>query len=48
VAPRGQEDALLLGICSSPEDGLMESLMTMHGEDKPARPKAVRRLAAKR
>jgi transcriptional regulator with XRE-family HTH domain len=48
VAPRGQEDALLLGICSSPEDGLMESLMTMHGDEKPARPRAVRRLAAKR
>ena len=48
VAPKGQEDALLLGICSSADDGLMESLMTLHVEDKPARPKAVKRLSAKR
>ena len=48
VAPKGQEDALLLGICSSADDGLMESLMTLHVEDKPVRPKAVKRLSAKR
>ena len=48
VASKGQDDALLLGICSSADDGLMESLMTLHEEEKPARPKAVRRLAAKR
>jgi hypothetical protein len=48
VAPKGQDDALLLGICSSADDDLMESLMTLHVEDKPPRPKAVKRLSAKR
>jgi mannose-6-phosphate isomerase-like protein (cupin superfamily) len=48
VAPKGHEDALLLGVCSSAEDGLMESLMTLHGDEKPAKPQAARRLSAKR
>jgi transcriptional regulator with XRE-family HTH domain len=48
VAPKGHEDALLLGICSSADDGLMESLMTLHGNEKPSPPKAARRLSAKR
>jgi hypothetical protein len=48
VAPKGHDDALLLGICSSADDDLMESLMMLHGDEKPAPPKAVRRLSAKR
>src|SRR5688572_32820860 len=48
VAPKGHEDALVLGICSSADDDLMESLMMLHGDEKPAAPKAVRRLSAKR
>lgn len=48
VAPKGHDDALLLGICSSAEDGLMESLMTLHGSEKPPRAKAVKRLSGKR
>jgi transcriptional regulator with XRE-family HTH domain len=49
VVPRGHEDALLLGICSSADDGLMESLMTLHGDEKPAiRAKPARRLSARR
>ncbi len=48
VAPKGHDDALLLGVCSSAEDGLMESLMTRRGAGKTPLPKAVRRLAAKR
>jgi transcriptional regulator with XRE-family HTH domain len=48
VAPKGHDDALLLGICSSADDGLMESLMLLHGDEKPAPPKPVRRLSAKR
>ena len=48
VAPKGHDDALLLGVCSSADDGLMESLMLLHGDVKPAPPKPVRRLSAKR
>ena len=40
VAPKGHDDALLLGICSSADDDLMESLMTLHGDETPAPPKA--------
>jgi transcriptional regulator with XRE-family HTH domain len=32
LAAEGCEEALLLGICSSADDQLMESLLTMHGE----------------
>ncbi len=48
VAPKGHDDALLLGICSSADDGLMESLMMLHSDEKPAPAKPVRRLSAKR
>ena len=36
VAPKGNDEALVLGICSSPAEDLMESLMTRHGDKKPA------------
>ncbi|HEX7115216.1 MAG TPA: XRE family transcriptional regulator [Steroidobacter sp.] len=32
VAAEGCEEAMVLGVCSSAEDGLMESLMELHGE----------------
>jgi transcriptional regulator with XRE-family HTH domain len=48
VAPKGHDEALVLGVCSSADDDLMDSLMALHGDEKPAGPKAVRRLSAKR
>jgi transcriptional regulator with XRE-family HTH domain len=51
VAPDGNEDALVLGVCSSADEDLMSSLMTLHGEDareRKPRAAALRRLAAKR
>lgn len=51
VVPEGSEEALVLGVCSSAEEDLMESLMILHGEDAPAekpRVASVRRLAVKR
>jgi transcriptional regulator with XRE-family HTH domain len=47
VAPDGSEDAMVLGVCASAEDDLMESLMTLHDEPS-AQPKALKRLPAKR
>jgi len=48
VAPKGHDEALVLGVCSSAEDGLMESLMTLHGDQPRAKAKNARRLTAKR
>lgn len=50
VLPKGHDEALVLGVCSSAAEDLMESLMTLHtDESPPAKPRApVRRLAAKR
>jgi transcriptional regulator with XRE-family HTH domain len=36
VAAAGCEEATVLGVCSSADDGLMESLLSLHGNDKPA------------
>lgn len=33
LAAKGCKEALLLGVCSSADEQLMESLMTLHGED---------------
>ncbi len=33
VAAEGCEEASVLGVCSSADEGLMESLMEMHGEE---------------
>ena len=42
VVPEGSEEATVLGICSSADDNLMQSLITLHGDDKPpAKPRAV-------
>jgi transcriptional regulator with XRE-family HTH domain len=51
VAAKGHDEALVLGICSSAAEDLMESLMTLHADEKSparARPQALRRASAKR
>jgi transcriptional regulator with XRE-family HTH domain len=35
VVPEGSEEAVVLGVCSSPDEGLLESLMTLHGDEAP-------------
>lgn len=58
IAAEGCDEVLLLGVCSSSDEQLMESLMTLHGEEaaqqqqqqdkrKAARPKAAPAPAAK-
>lgn len=48
VAPKGQDEALVLGVCSSADDDLMDSLMALHDDDAPSKPKALKRVPAKR
>jgi len=48
VAPKGHDEALILGICSSADDDLMDSLLALHADDAPAKARAPRRLTAKR
>jgi transcriptional regulator with XRE-family HTH domain len=48
VAPKGQDEALLLGICSSADDDLMDSLLALHGDEPSAHAKGIKRLTAKR
>jgi transcriptional regulator with XRE-family HTH domain len=51
TAPEGSKEALVLGVCSSATEDLMESLMTLHNDEKPSKPRAatpIRRIAAKR
>lgn len=48
VAPDGSEDALVLGVCSSADEDLMESLLTLHSDEPKALPPGVKRLSAKR
>ena len=36
VAPKGNDDAMVLGICTSPAEDLMERLMTRKADRKPA------------
>jgi len=51
IAPKGSDEALVLGVCSSEAEDLMESLMTLHSDKEPRRARVVappRRLAAKR
>lgn len=55
LAAPGCDEALLLGVCSSADEQLMESLLTLHGEEpraetsaKPAPPPASRAPAAKK
>ena len=37
LAAEGCEEAIVLGVCSSAHEGLMESLLTLHDEDSAAR-----------
>jgi transcriptional regulator with XRE-family HTH domain len=48
VAPKGHDEALVLGVCSSADDDLMDSLMALHDDDAPSKPKALKRTTAKR
>jgi len=58
IAAEGCDEVLLLGVCSSADEQLMESLMTLHGEEgaaqkqhqqlKAARTKAPPPVAAKK
>ena len=48
VAPKGQDEALVLGVCSSADEDLMDSLMALHDDDAPSKPKALKRVPAKR
>jgi transcriptional regulator with XRE-family HTH domain len=52
TVPEGHKEAWVLGVCSSADEDLMESLMTLHGEDTRAPPAessggTVRRLTTK-
>src|SRR5262245_19669029 len=47
VDPKGHEEALVLGVCSSAGDDLADSLMAMH-DDATSKPKALKRLTGKR
>lgn len=42
TAPEGTEEAVVLGVCSSAEEDLMESLMELHNDDAPLARAAVR------
>jgi len=46
IAAEGCDEVLLLGVCSSPDEQLMESLMTLHGEEAAAQQSTARRIAA--
>ncbi|MCR5876182.1 cupin domain-containing protein [Phenylobacterium sp. J426] len=35
TAPEGTDEAVVLGVCSSAEEDLMESLMELHNDDAP-------------
>lgn len=48
VAPKGHDEALILGICSSADDDLMDSLLALHGDEPSADAKGIKRLSAKR
>jgi transcriptional regulator with XRE-family HTH domain len=51
IAPKGSDEALVLGVCSSEAEDLMESLMTLHDDKSPPKPRgtaASRRLSSKR
>ena len=38
VTAAGCEEATVLGVCSSPDEGLVDSLMSLHGEVSPSAP----------
>lgn len=46
IAAEGCDEVLLLGICSSADEQLMESLLTLHGDEGAARQDKARRIGA--
>lgn len=46
IAAEGCDEVLLLGVCSSSDEQLMESLMTLHGEETTLQKRTMERLAA--
>ena len=44
IAAEGCDEVLLLGVCSSSDEQLMESLMTLHGEESLAQQGKAQRL----
>lgn len=46
IAAEGCDEVLLLGVCSSADEQLLESLMTLHGEEGAARQASPQRLHA--
>ncbi|MCD9033000.1 XRE family transcriptional regulator [Luteimonas sp. Y-2-2-4F] len=46
IAAEGCDEVLLLGVCSSADEHLMESLLTLHGDETVVRQKRVRRIEA--
>jgi hypothetical protein len=36
VTEEGCDEAVVLGVCSSPDEGLVQSLMSLHGETEAA------------
>lgn len=45
IAAEGCDEVLLLGVCSSSDEQLLESLMTLHGEESAAQQRKAQRLA---
>jgi transcriptional regulator with XRE-family HTH domain len=41
VTAEGCDEATVLGVCSSPDDGLLNSLMSLHGDVSPAMPEKI-------
>jgi transcriptional regulator with XRE-family HTH domain len=48
VAPKGHDEALILGICSSADDDLMDSLLALHEDEPSPGAKGIKRLTSKR
>lgn len=46
IVADGCDEALLLGVCSSADEQLLESLMTLHGDEKAVHPRKAERLKA--
>lgn len=44
IAAEGCDEVVLLGVCSSSDEHLMESLLTLHGDENAVRPGKVERL----
>jgi transcriptional regulator with XRE-family HTH domain len=48
IAAKGCKEAVVLAVCSSADDGLLESLYSLHGEVEPTPPSPARNPASKR